>query len=232
MALSSPLTHLSIHLHPPMSPPVIARACCGVFALCLLVNCAGYKLGNVKPLEWENIHSVAVPTFKSETLEPRIATLIASATVDALQNDGTYRIESVDRADAILYGTITRIERIPLRFSRRNQLRSSELLVRMEVEYRFEEAGTGVTLTRGKVRGESKAFLDPNFQLTERQTMYDIGEEVGSELVLRLAEGWPGKFGGARSTTISDEETRINRLREQRRAEALGLDPAGAVILE
>ncbi len=213
-----------------MSLSAISRVCCGVLALVSLAGCAGYQLGNVKPMEYANIQSIAIPTFKSETLEPRIATLITSATIKAFQNDGTFPIASVDRADAVLYATISRIERQQLRSARFNQLQSRELSVRMEVEYRFEEAGTGVALSRGKVRGDSDIFLDANFQLSERQAMDQIGENVASELLIRIVEGWPGKTGAAGSFSTSDNETRIRRLQEQRRAEALQTDPAGAVI--
>lgn len=177
-------------------------------AVLLASGCAGYRLGSVKPVEFENIASIAVPTFKNDTLEPRINDLVTDAVVKALQVDGTYSVGTTDTADAILRGTIRRIDRTQLRSARFNTLRSRELRVRMEVDYEFEEAGTGVILSRGSVRGDTNMFLDPNFQLTERQAIYDMSKELAADLVGRIAEGWPGLAG---SSTEGLEQRDLDR---------------------
>lgn len=157
-----------------------------------LPQCAGYRVGAVKPAEFDGINTIAVPTFKNDTLEQRIDTLVTGAVIKEFQNDGTYTIASTANADAILRGTIKTIDRNQLRSARFNTLRSRELRVRMEVEYVLEEAQTGLILDRGTVRGDTNIFLDPNFQLTERQAIYDMSIKLAADLVSRLAEGWPG----------------------------------------
>jgi len=182
-----------------------------VVALASLVGCAGYQLGSVKPAEFESIRSIAVPTFKNDTLEPRISTLVTGAVIKELQNDGTYKIGTLDGSDAILRGTIKDIERSQLRSVRFNTLRSRELRVRMELEYELEEAGTGIILGNGKVFGDTNLFLDANFQLSERQAFSNISDRLAADLVSRIAEGWDGTTAG----TVSDDNDIYNE-REQR----------------
>ena len=72
--------------------------------ICLsLPGCAGYRLGPVQPHFMEGIHSIAVPTFRNETLIPNIEVLCTDALVRQLQLDGTYKVAgSLDDADAVL----------------------------------------------------------------------------------------------------------------------------------
>ncbi len=187
--------------------PLLAAAAVG--SLCL--GCSGYRLGAAKPLEFENIQSIAVPTFKNLTLEPRVSDLVTDSVIKQFHNDGTYTIGTVESADAILRGTIRRVDRAQLRSARFNTLRSRELRVRITVDYELEEAGTGVTLSRGTVLGDTNMFLDPNFQLTERQAFYDMSKEMAADLVSRLAEGWPGLSGTMVDDPERDRDLRIRR---------------------
>ena len=72
------------------------------------------------------MQSIAVPTFKNETLEPRVEALVTGTVIKQFQQDGTYRIASEDKADAILKGEITRINRIPSRSVARKCARHDE----------------------------------------------------------------------------------------------------------
>ena len=58
--------------------------------------------GSVKPAYLSAVQSIAVPTFKNQTLEPRIESLVTGTVIKQFQQDGTYRIASEDNADAIL----------------------------------------------------------------------------------------------------------------------------------
>ena len=69
-------------------------------------GCAGYHIGSVKPYYLRDIHTIAVPTFKNNTLVPRIEVLITDTVIKQFQQDGTYRIVGDDEADAILKAEI------------------------------------------------------------------------------------------------------------------------------
>ncbi|MEO5717884.1 MAG: LPS assembly lipoprotein LptE, partial [Chthoniobacterales bacterium] len=86
-----------------------------LFGAALLVlslgGCAGYHVGSIQPYALRNVHSIAVPTFDNKTLVPRIAVLVTDTVIKQFQQDGTYHIASDEKADAILKGEITRINR-------------------------------------------------------------------------------------------------------------------------
>ncbi len=159
-------------------------------ALLLLSGCAGYRLGPIKPTELANTHSLAVPTFKNDTLEPRIQSLATNAVIKQIQMDGSFVVASQKNADATLNATIKTIDRRQLRAVRTDVLRTSELEVGVTIEYSVVDNETSAILTKGSVSGRTNIFLDPNFQLSERQAVQQAIERASVNLVTAISEGW------------------------------------------
>lgn len=159
-------------------------------AALLLPSCAGYRAGSSKPARLENVRSIAVPTFRNLTLEPRSAVLVTNNVVRQFQIDGTYQIKDAQNADALLRGTIRSFTRRQLRSARNNNLRTRELELVMDVDFVLEQTTTGNLLSKGNIKGATSVFLDPNFQLSERQALDDASRKMAEELVSRLSEGW------------------------------------------
>ncbi len=153
------------------------------------VGC-GYRLGYVKPASFARVERIHIPTFRNDTQEPRSAVLVTNAVIQQLQRDGTYQISNAERSDAILEATIVRLERRQARSVRFDTLRTSELEFTLVVDYRFRDVRTGEVLDQGTVEGETSRFLDPNFQLSERQALPLAAERLAENLVSKLAEGW------------------------------------------
>jgi hypothetical protein len=163
------------------------------FAAVLLLTfagCTGYQLGPIKPTNLANTHSLAVPTFKNETLEPRIQSLATNAVIKQLQMDGSYTVAAQKKADATLNATIKTIERRQLRSVRTDVLRSSELEVTVAIEYSVVDNQTSAILSKGSINGRTNIFLEPNFQLSERQAVQDALERAATNLVTSISEGW------------------------------------------
>jgi hypothetical protein len=158
-------------------------------ALSMLTNCAGYQLGASKPHQMANVTKLAVPTFKNNTLEPRLEVLVTNALIKKLQMDGTYQIVPRSEADAVLTASIEDIERTQFRSVRSNTLRSSEILMRLIVKYKVED-NAGNKLLNGTERAWSNIILDPSVQITERQGLADAAERLGDTLASRISEGW------------------------------------------
>ncbi len=172
-----------------------------------LSSCAGYHVGAIKPERMKDVHSIAVPTFKNMTLEPKSSVLITNEVVTRLQQDGTYKVGSTTDADATLKGTIREVRRRQLRSARFNTLRTNELQVEIFVNYTLEDNRTHTVISEGLARGSTSVFLDQNFQLSERQGLNEAAANMAQELVTRLAEGIPGQTGltgRARSLSGSD----------------------------
>jgi hypothetical protein len=158
-------------------------------ALSVLTNCAGYQLGASKPHQMANVTKLAVPTFKNNTLEPRLEVLVTNALIKKLQTDGAYQIVPRSEADAVLTASIEDIERSQFRSVRSNTLRSSEILMRLIVKYKVED-NAGTKLLSGTERAWSNIVLDPSVQITERQGLADAAQRLADALASRISEGW------------------------------------------
>lgn len=155
----------------------------------LLAGC-GYHLGEIRPTPMRSVRTLAVPTFKNHTYEPRVEVLMADTTIKQFQSDGTYTIVSEDTADAILYCTITKIERRPLRSVTNNVLATSEFGLLIEVNFEVIDRVTGVQLMAGKARGEGSFFSSDNIQTDEQQAIPTATQDMAVDLVAEVSEGW------------------------------------------
>lgn len=158
--------------------------------VCLLLSsCAGYHLGGQKPAHLRSIETLAVPAFQNLTLEPRVAVNTTNAVIKQIQNHGSYRLVSRDKADAVLIGTIRNVSRGQYRSDRSNILRTSQMLITLEVTYELQDRHGRVLHTHTAI-GESFIFRDPNMQLSETQALEDAAQRLAINLANELCEGW------------------------------------------
>lgn len=158
-------------------------------AAVLLTGC-GYKLGEIRPTPMRSVRTLAVPTFKNKSFEPRLEVLFADTLVKRLQQDGTYEILNDDRADAILYCTIDRIERRALRSVENNVLATSEFGLRVFATYEVQDRVTGAILMTAKVQGNTTFFSGNDLQTIERQAFSNAAVDLADIITGEVAEGW------------------------------------------
>jgi hypothetical protein len=156
-----------------------------------LGGCAGYHIGPIQPYYLRSVKTIAIPTFENKTLRPRIAVLITDTVIKQFQQDGTYRIEGDDKADAILKGTIDRITRAPARSLRGNVLATTEFNLALQVRYSLVERKTNKALVgTAYVTGTTSFFVGPDITSDETQALPLAAEELAVHLVSQLSEGW------------------------------------------
>ena len=155
----------------------------------LFAGC-GYKLGEIRPTPMRSVRTLAVPTFKNNTFEPRVEVLLADTLIKQLQQDGTYTIVSDDKADAIVYCTLKSITRRSLRSVQNNVLATAEFEIVLDVNYQVVDRVTGFVLMEGRARGDSSFFDNNDLQTTERQAIPVAASELSIDLTSQLAEGW------------------------------------------
>lgn len=160
-----------------------------VAAATTLTGC-GYHLGSVKPAVLRNVETLAVQTFKNNTYEPRIEVLMADTLIKQLQQDGTYRIVSDERADAILYCTLDEINRRQARAVRNNVLATQEFSLRLAVQYELVDRITGVVILTGTVAGDTSFFINNDLQTDERQAIVNAIQRIAVDLTGELTEGF------------------------------------------
>lgn len=159
--------------------------------LCLLVSgCAGYALGPAKPEFLKDVHRIAVPTFRNNTLQPRLESLVATSLVRQLQQDGTYEIVNEETADAVLIGTIEKVNRTPARSVRGNVLLTQEFTLTIGLRYQLVERGTKKVLDIGRAEGQTNFFVSGDVQQDERQAIPLATERAVVRLTSQLTEGF------------------------------------------
>ena len=182
----------------------------------LFTGCAGYQLGGVKPGVYKDIEKLHVPTFKNLTLEPRLSSLVTNAVLAGLQSDGTYKVSSRADADAVLVGEIRQIVKQQLRAVRTDTLKSRELSLYLIVDFHLEDPQTGARIgdrvaqcaievpsedklgtaeevigaRQGRVVGVTIQFIDPAFQIGERNALSFVADDLADKRVSQLANGW------------------------------------------
>ncbi len=161
----------------------------------LTLSGCGYHFGEIKPTPMRRVMTIAVNSFKNKTLLPRVEVQTATIVIKQFQQDGTYRIESADRADAIIEGTIESIDRQPIRVLSSNVLQTSEFVLVLTVKYRVLDRVTGAVLQQGTATGSTPFFTEAdavNNDLVTYQNMnYPIAaQRMAENLVSKVAEGW------------------------------------------
>jgi outer membrane lipopolysaccharide assembly protein LptE/RlpB len=154
-------------------------------------GCAGYHIGSVKPYYLRDVHTIAVPTFKNNTLVPRIEVLITDTVIKQFQQDGTYRIVGDDEADAILKAEIVGISRTQARSVVGNVLATQEFNLTLRVRYSLvNRADETVLAPPATVSGTTSFFVSSDIVTDERQALPLATEDVATHLVSALSEGW------------------------------------------
>lgn len=167
------------------TPTLIALSC---IALCL-AGC-GYQLGAAKPAYLRDVQTLAIPTFKNNTLEPRIEVLMADTLIKEFQRDGTFEIVSDNTADAILYCTLVKKERRQARPVPNNVLATAEFQLFMEVKYELVNRVTGGVITSGRVVTVTSFFTNEDLQTDERQAIVNNVERFSKKITADISEGF------------------------------------------
>lgn len=156
--------------------------------LCLS-GCLGYHIGPVKPNYLRDVQTIAVPTFKNKTLLPRVEVLVSDTVIKQFQQDGTFRIAGNENADARLEGEIMRVDRTPARFVRGNVLATREFNLTLRLKYKLL-GRSGQSLAGGEVSGSTSFFVGSDPTTDERQALPLAAEQLATNLVTQLSEGW------------------------------------------
>ncbi len=159
-------------------------------------SCAGYHVGPIKPARMAAVNSVAVPSFKNETLLPRVEVLLANALIKQFQQDGTYQVARDNDADAIIQGHLEQIIRRPSRSVRGNVLLTREYILALRCRYDVTDRRTGAMLFTRAAFGQTSFFVSGTDAIAadttqdERQAFPLAAEQLAKDIVSHLSEGW------------------------------------------
>jgi hypothetical protein len=157
----------------------------------ICVSCAGYQLGGVKPPSLAEVKTIHVPMFANSTLHPRAEVVATSAVANAFVQDGTYRIGTLDKADAILEGDLREIKYTAIRGTRLDTLLPEELSNTATINWSLRDARDPTkVLASGVSSGSSQLFVSSNLQTARNNALPEALERAGEALVSKLANGY------------------------------------------
>jgi hypothetical protein len=156
-----------------------------------LLSCAGYQLGGVKPASLAGVKNISVPMFSNATQHPRAEALATSAVINSLVQDGTYRISTLDQADAVLEGGLKEIKYTQIRGTRTDTLFPEELSNTVTLQWTLRDAkNPAKVLATGSSIGTSQIFVSSNLQTDRNNALPDALNRAATSLVSRLACGY------------------------------------------
>ncbi len=156
----------------------------------LLSGCAGYHLGPAKPPYLKDVHTIAVPVFRNNSLLPRVEGLVTDIVIRQVQQDGTYKVANAGEADAILTGYIEKVQRTPARSVAGNILLTAEFQLDVGLRFQLVERSTGQILDSGRVDGSTSFFVGNDVQQDERQAIPLAAEQAAIRIVSQISEGF------------------------------------------
>ena len=160
-------------------------------AVCLIfAGCLGYHIGPVKPNYLSDVQTISIPTFSNKTLLPQIEVLITDTVIKKFHQDGTYKIANENNTDAVLKGEITNITRAPARSLRGNVLATTEFNLVMRVRYKLVARNGTDLMPSAEVAGTTSFFVGNDLNADERQALPLAAEELATNLVTQVSEGW------------------------------------------
>jgi hypothetical protein len=166
------------------------------FLALVLSGCAGYQIGPVQPTFMAGIRTLAIPSFKNDTLEPRIEVALATALIKQFQQDGTYQIVDENEADAVIFGTLERIQRRPARSVRGNVLLTKEYTLELKCRFQVVNRVTGAVIDGRAINGTTTFFVtgstngSADVNQNERQAIPLAAQDLAVQYVSQLSEGW------------------------------------------
>jgi len=156
-----------------------------------LVSCAGYQLGGAKPASLSHVKNITVPMFANNTQHPRAGAMATSAVTNSLVQDGTYRISTLDQADAVLECSLKSIEYRQIRGTRVDSLFPEELANTVTFDWTLRDARDPTRiLAKGTSRGTSQLFVSANLQTARNNALPEALERASEALVSTLTSGY------------------------------------------
>lgn len=154
-----------------------------------LCGCAGYHLGATSTAIPRD-KSIEVNFFKNETLEPpRIAEQVNQALRQALQRDGTYRLNTQGDGDVVLNGVIRQYDRIGVTFLSRDTLTTADYQLVMVVKVTATDRSTGRVILEKDVSGKVTIYSTRDLPSAERQALPLLAADFAQNATTLLTEG-------------------------------------------
>jgi hypothetical protein len=154
----------------------------------LMAGCAGYQLGPTHSLAPRS-SSVQVNLFRNDTQEPRLGEAVANALRKALQQDGTYRLDTRDQGDLVVSGIITEMNRQNLSYQPNDVITGRDYRLLLVARLTVTDRRTGKVVLDRQIAGRTKVAAVSDLASAERQAVPLAAEDLARQATSLLADG-------------------------------------------
>ncbi len=166
----------------------VASSIGAVLLMLSLAGCAGYKLGPSNGMA-AGSRSVQINLFENKTLEPRLSEAVGIALRRAMQQDGTYRLDTAGTGDVVVNGVLTKYERLSLSFQPRDIISTRDFEIRLHAHIVAVDRSTGKTVLDRDVVGRTTLRYKEDLSSMERQTLPVLADDLARNITSLLADG-------------------------------------------
>ncbi len=159
-----------------------------LFVPLLICGCAGYRLGPTNGIT-AGSKSIQVRLFQNATTEPRLTEPVAMALRRAIQQDGTYALQTHGDPDFIVEGAITEFDRSGIAYDPRDTLTVRDYELRMSAQFTMKEAATGKVLLSSTEFGRTIIRAGSDLPSAERQAAPLLAEDLARRITAALVDG-------------------------------------------
>ncbi len=158
--------------------------CCGLLALLFLSACGAYSFSSSGA---SHLKTVAIPIFQDRTSEFGIKEKLTNLVIAEFTRDNTLRVTDRRNADAIIEGSITRVDDQAGAFTRDETVQDIKVFVTVAASYR--------DLKKRKTIWEEEITQWGTFDPDEGTQSRDAGideavEKIANEILNKTVSGW------------------------------------------
>jgi len=152
----------------------------------LLLSGCGYRLASTVNPMLDNYDSIAIPYFENKTFEAEAVTIFTYAVVNEFIESKRLKVESIDKADLVLYGTVEELNENSIGYS--SEDKALEYRIWATLELSLEEKSTGKVLWKRNKLTHNDEYLSADLR-TEEITVVDASKRKALVLLAEdLAE--------------------------------------------
>ena len=156
---------------------------------CLLASgCAGYRLGSTGGFE-AGARSIEITPFPNQTTEPGLTEALSIAIRKEIQRDGTLFLETRDRGDILLQGTIETYLRDGITLQPQDILTVRDFQVGVEAQVKALDRSSGEWILDRKITGRTLVRGQMDLTEAERIALPLLMEDLARNITDLLVNG-------------------------------------------
>lgn len=126
--------------------------------------------------------------FANRTTEPRVSEYVNEALRKQLQRDGTFRLETHDEGDIVVWGEIERMDRSELSFQSVDVLTPQDYNLALIAHITAYDRTTGKTNVNQRIVGRTAVRIGSDLSSAEREAIPMLAEDLARNAVAALSE--------------------------------------------